>query len=132
MGSRTADLTTSSPTTAVRSLRRPNPGSGFHRRERTRRLLHLALDFDRGKRPYARPELSVDLSGDAESAADVTATEIASHYVFGRVVLFDLRGRRSLAAAACRSCRAVPDTCESSTRAICSWKRGSNTTRRPG
>ena len=41
---------------------------------------------------YARPELSVDLSGDAESAADVTATEIASHYVFGGSVLFDLRG----------------------------------------
>ena len=34
----------------------------------------------------------MDLSGDAESAADVTATETASHYVFGGSVLFDLRG----------------------------------------
>ena len=39
---------------------------------------------------YARPKLSVRLSGDAESATDETATEIATHYLFDGSVLFHL------------------------------------------
>jgi hypothetical protein len=37
---------------------------------------------------YARPRLAFDLSGDAESAEDTTATETLSHYVFDGSVLF--------------------------------------------
>jgi hypothetical protein len=40
---------------------------------------------------YARPTLSVRLSGDAESAPDVTADETLSHYLFEGSVLWHLR-----------------------------------------
>ncbi len=40
---------------------------------------------------YARPMLSVRLSGDAESAADTTAEETASHYLFEGSLVWHLR-----------------------------------------
>jgi hypothetical protein len=41
---------------------------------------------------YSQPSLSYDLSLDAESAEDETATETASHYVFDGSLLFHLTG----------------------------------------
>jgi hypothetical protein len=92
MGSRPADLTTSSPTTRF-DLFTTDSRVGDFIGVSARVGYYLSRSFSiEGSVRYARPELSVDLSGDAESAADVTATEIASHYVFGGSVLFDLRG----------------------------------------
>ena len=91
MGGHTADLTTSSATTRfdlfttdsrVESFPGVNARIGYY--------LSRSMSVE-GFIRYARPTLSVDPSGDAESAADVTATETASHYVFGGSVVFDLR-----------------------------------------
>ena len=49
--------------------------------------LSRAIAVEAGLR-YAKPTLSYDLSGDAESADDVTASETVSHYVFDGSVLF--------------------------------------------
>jgi hypothetical protein len=92
MGGRTADLTTSSPTTRFdlfTTESRVGAFMGVH--GRIGYYFSSSISVEASVR-FARPELSVDLSGDAESAADVTATETASHYVFGGSVLFDLRG----------------------------------------
>jgi hypothetical protein len=51
--------------------------------------LTSALSVEGGVR-YAKPRLEFRLSGDAESAADETATETLSHYVFDGSVLFHL------------------------------------------
>jgi hypothetical protein len=51
--------------------------------------LSRAISVEAGVR-YAKPELAYDLSGDAESAADVTAAETLSHYVVDGSVLFHL------------------------------------------
>ena len=92
MGSRTADLTTSSPTTRFDLFTTDSRvGDFIGVSARVGYYISRSVSIE-GSVRYARPELSVDLSGDAESAADVTATEIASHYVFGGSVLFDLRG----------------------------------------
>ena len=92
MGSLTADLTTSSPTTRFDLFTTDSRvGDFIGVSARVGYYISRSISIE-GSVRYARPELSVDLSGDAESAADVTATEIASHYVFGGSVLFDLRG----------------------------------------
>ena len=92
MGSATADLTTSSPTTRFDLFTTDSRvGEFIGVSARVGYYISRSISIE-GSVRYARPELSVDLSGDAESAADVTATEIASHYVFGGSVLFDLRG----------------------------------------
>ena len=91
MGGRTADLTTSAPTARFDLFTTESSVgdfTGVH--ARVGYYLSRSISFEASVR-YARPELSVDLSGDAESAADETATETASHYVFGGSVLFDLR-----------------------------------------
>lgn len=92
MGGREVDLTTSSSTTRFdlfTTSSRVGDFLGVHGRIGYYVSRSVSLE---GSVRFARPELSVDLSGDAESAADVTATETASHYVFGGSVLFDLRG----------------------------------------
>ena len=50
-----------------------------------------AISIEGGVR-YAKPRLDFRLSGDAESAADETASETLSHYVFDGSVLFHLTG----------------------------------------
>ena len=92
MGSRTADLTTSAPTTRYDLFTTDSSVgdfTGVHARVGYYFSRSISVKASLGS---ARPELSVDLSGDAESAADVTATETASHYVFGGSVNFDFRG----------------------------------------
>jgi hypothetical protein len=51
--------------------------------------LSRAVSVEAGLR-YARPVLSYELSGDAESAEDVTAEETLGHYLFDGSVLFHL------------------------------------------
>jgi hypothetical protein len=91
MGTGTADLTTSSPTnrydlftaaSKVKSFPGLSAQVGYY--------LSPTISLE-GMFRYARPELSVDLSDDVESAADVTATEKASHYVFGGTLVWHLR-----------------------------------------
>ena len=92
MGGLTADLTTSSPTTRFDLFTTASTVGDFRGvHGRIGYYFSRSSSVEAGVR-FARPELSVDLSGDAESAADVTATETASHYVFGGSVLFDLLG----------------------------------------
>jgi hypothetical protein len=91
MGSTTADLTTSSPTGrydlfTTASKMSSFPGVSARIGYYLARTISIQGDFR-----YARPELSVELADDAESAADVTATEKASHYVFGGTLVWDLR-----------------------------------------
>jgi len=91
MGGRTADLTTSSATERFdlfTTESKVGPIQGVH--ARIGYYLSRSLSLEANVR-YARPELSVDLSGDAESAADETATETASHYLFGGSLLYDFR-----------------------------------------
>ena len=92
MGARTADLTTSSPTTRFDLFTTESRvGDFMGLNGRIGYYLSRSISIEATVR-FAQPELSVDLSGDAESAADVTATETASHYVFGGSVLFDFPG----------------------------------------
>lgn len=51
--------------------------------------LSRVVSVEAGAR-FARPSLSYDLAGDAESADDETAVETLSHYVFDGSVLFHL------------------------------------------
>jgi hypothetical protein len=102
MGSRTADLTTSSRTTRFDLFTTESRvGDFIGVNGRIGYYFSRSVSVEANVR-FARPELSVDLSGDAESAADATATETASHYVFGGAVLFDLH------AAAFAGGRGVP------------------------
>ena len=92
MGGRTADLTTSAPTTQFDLFTTQSTVGDFMGvHGRLGYYLSGSISVEASVR-FARPELSVDLSGDAESAAGVTATETTSHYVFGGSVLFDVRG----------------------------------------
>ena len=92
MGGGTVELTTSSPTTRFDLFTTESTvGDFIGVHGRIGYYLSRSISVEASVR-FAQPELSVDLSGDAESAADVTATETASHYVFGGSVLFDLRG----------------------------------------
>ena len=91
MGGRTADLTTSSATERFdlfTTESKVGPIQGVH--ARIGYYLSRSLSLEASVR-YAKPELSVELSGDAESAADETATETASHYLFGGSLLYDFR-----------------------------------------
>jgi hypothetical protein len=102
MGSSTADLTTSAPTTRFELFdTESRVGDFLGVNGRIGYYFSRSVSVEANVR-FARPELSVDLSSDAESAADVTATETASHYVFSGSVLFDFRG------AAFAGGRAVP------------------------
>jgi hypothetical protein len=102
MGGRTADLTTSSPSTRFDLFTTESRVDGFPGvHARLGYYLSPAVSVE-GSLRYARPRLSSDLSADAESAANVTATETASHYVFGGSLLFDFRD------AAFAGSRAVP------------------------
>jgi hypothetical protein len=102
MGGRTADLTTSSRTTRFDLFTTESRVGDFMALNgRVGYYFSRSISVEANVR-FARPELSVDLSGDAESAAAVTATETASHYVFGGSMLFDLR------AASFAGGRAVP------------------------
>jgi hypothetical protein len=92
MGGGTANLTTSAPAarfdlfatgSRVGDFVGVNGRIGYY--------LSRSISIE-GSIRFARPELAVDLSADAESAPDVTATETASHYVIGGSVLVDLRG----------------------------------------
>jgi hypothetical protein len=90
MGERTAELTTSAAdrfelfTTESRVSGFPGASA------RVAVYLSSAVSLE-GMVRYARPQISVRLDGDAESAAPVTATETASHYVFGGSLVLDLR-----------------------------------------
>jgi hypothetical protein len=95
MGSSTADLTTSTPTgrfdlfttdSKVKSFPGVSARVGYY--------FSRTISVE-GSMRYARPELTVDLADDAESAANVTATEKASHYVFGGSLIWDLRDEGS-------------------------------------
>jgi hypothetical protein len=52
-------------------------------------FLSSAISIEGGLR-YSRPKLSYDLTGDAESADDVSATETLNQYIFDGSVLFHL------------------------------------------
>jgi hypothetical protein len=89
MGSATADLTTSSATQRFDLFKTQSrvdafPGVSL----RFGYYLSRSISLE-GAMRYARPTISTALSGDAESAPDLTATETASHYVFAGSVLFD-------------------------------------------
>ena len=53
--------------------------------------LSRSISIEGGAR-FAKPELTVRLSGDAESAADETASETASHYIFDGSLLYHFIG----------------------------------------
>jgi hypothetical protein len=92
MGGRTADLTTSAPATRFDLFTTESRVGDFVAvRGRIGYYLSRTVSIE-GSLRFARPELAVVLSDDAESAPGVTATETASHYVIGGAVLVDLRG----------------------------------------
>jgi hypothetical protein len=92
MGRRTADLTTSATTSRFELFdTESSVGEFIGLQGRIGYYLSRSVSLEASVR-YARPELAVAVSGDAESAADVTATETATHYVFAGSVNFDLRG----------------------------------------
>jgi hypothetical protein len=91
MGSSTADLTTSSPTGRYDLFTAASKVNSFPGvSAQVVYYLSRTIAVEGGFR-YARPELSVELGDDVESAADVTATEKASHYVFGGSLVWHLR-----------------------------------------
>ena len=91
MGSMTAELTRSTPTDKFDLFTSDSEVSGFPG-VFVRLGYYLSESFSvEGGMRYARPTLSVRLSGDAESAPDVTADETVSHYLFEGSVLWHLR-----------------------------------------
>jgi hypothetical protein len=91
MGSMTAELTRSAPTDKFDLFNSDTEASGFPGVfVRLGYYLSESVSVEGGMR-YARPTLSVRLSGDAESAPDVTADETVSHYLFEGSVLWHLR-----------------------------------------
>lgn len=91
MGSMTAELTRSTPTEKFDLFQSDSEVSGFPGMfVRLGYYLADSLSVEGGFR-YARPTLSVRLSGDAESAPDVTADETVSHYLFEGSALWHLR-----------------------------------------
>jgi hypothetical protein len=92
MGSETATLTRSTAGDRFDLFTTESRVSGFPGAfARVGVYFSRAISVEGGVR-YAKPELSVRLTGDAESAADQTATETATHYVFDGSVLFHLNG----------------------------------------
>ena len=93
MGSMTAELTRSTPTDKFDLFTSDSEVSGFPGVfVRLGYYLSESFSLEGGMR-YARPRLSVLLSGDAESAPDVTADETVSHYLFEGSVLWLLAKR---------------------------------------
>ena len=91
MGSVTAELTRSTPTDKFDLFTSDSEVSGFPGVfVRLGYYLSESFSIEGGMR-YARPTLSVRLSGDAESAPDLTADETLSHYLFEGSVLWHLR-----------------------------------------
>ena len=91
LGSMTAELTRSTPTDKFDLFTSDSEVSGFPGVfVRLGYYLSESVSVEGGMR-YARPTLSVRLSGDAESAPDVTADETLSHYLFEGSVLWHLR-----------------------------------------
>ena len=91
MGSITAELTRSTPTEEFDLFDSDSEASGFPG-VFVRLGYYLSESFSvEGGMRYARPTLSVRLSGDAESAPDVTADETVSHYLFEGSALWHLR-----------------------------------------
>jgi hypothetical protein len=91
MGSVTAELTRSTPTETFDLFTSDSEVSGFPGAfVRLGYYLSESVSVEGGFR-YARPTLSVRLSGDAESAPDVTADETVSHYLFEGSALWHLR-----------------------------------------
>jgi hypothetical protein len=90
MGSRTAQLTRSTPTERFDLFSTESDVSAFSGAyARLGYYLTRAISVEGGLR-FAKPRLSTRLSGDAESAPNETATETAAHYVFDGSVLFHL------------------------------------------
>jgi len=91
MGSMTAELTRSTPIDKFDLFTSDTEVSGFPGAfVRLGYYLSESFSVEGGMR-YARPTLSVRLSGDAENAPDVTADETVSHYLFEGSVLWHLR-----------------------------------------
>ena len=91
MGSMTAELTRSTPTETFDLFTSDSEVSEFPGAFiRLGYYLSESVSVEGGFR-YARPTLSVRLSGDAESAPDVTADETVSHYLFEGSALWHLR-----------------------------------------
>jgi hypothetical protein len=90
MGSVTAQLTRSTPTDKFDLFTSDSEVSGFPG-VFVRLGYYLSESFSvEGGMRYARPTFSVRLSGDAESAPDVTADETLSHDLFEGSVLWHL------------------------------------------
>ena len=91
LGSVTAELTRSTPTEKFDLFTSDTEVSGFPGAfVRLGYYLADSVSVEGGFR-YARPIISVRLSGDAESAPDLTADETASHYVFEGSARWHLR-----------------------------------------
>ena len=91
MGARVAELTTSGNTNPLDLFTTESKVSGFPGvSARVGYYLTRVLSVE-GSVRFARPQVSVRLADDFESASDVTATETAAHYVFAGSLLFHLR-----------------------------------------
>jgi hypothetical protein len=91
MGTLTAELTKSTPTETFDLFETETTASGFPGAfVRLGYYLSDGVSIEGGMR-YARPVLSVRLTGDAESAPDTTAEETLSHYLFEGSLVWHLR-----------------------------------------
>jgi len=91
LGSLTAELTRSTPTEKFDLFTIDKEVTGFPGAfARLGYYLSDSVSVEGGIR-YARPVLSIRLSGDAESARDETAEETLSHYVFDGSLVWHLR-----------------------------------------
>ena len=91
LGDLTAELTRSSPTEKFDLFSSEATVAGFPGAfTRLGFYLSDSVSIEGGMR-YARPVLSVRLSGDAESAPNVTAEEMVSHYLFEGSLVWHLR-----------------------------------------
>ena len=91
LGSLTAELTRSTPTETFDLFDTETKVSGFPGAfARIGYYLSDGVSIEGGLR-YARPVLSVRLTGDAESAPDTTAEETLSHYLFEGSLVWHLR-----------------------------------------
>lgn len=92
MGSETATLTRSTPDARFDLFTTESRVDGFPGLfARVGLYITPGISIEGGVR-YAKPKLSIRLSGDAESAPNETATETVSHYLFDGSVLFHLNG----------------------------------------
>jgi len=91
MGTLTAELTRSTPTETFDLFESETTASGFPGAfVRLGFYLSDGVSIEGGMR-YARPVLSIRLTGDAESAPDTTAEETLSHYLFEGSLVWHLR-----------------------------------------